>query len=183
VTGTPAADGTLRDLRERTAASSNADTVSAISTTGHVVSGGIAVAGAYSAYQSGGMAALRCGRVAAPLAGAMAGAWVAEQVHADEAAFWVAQQFGAQRVATPGPQPAHVTHQIAHDNTFNGILAGLVAGIVVGAVVAVSAAAILGTAGMAAPLGLARARRRGRCPARSSPVRRPSSSRASRSLA
>jgi RHS repeat-associated protein len=154
VTDTPTADETLRDLRERTAASSNAGTVAAISTTGHVASGGIAVAGAYSAYQSGGMAALRCfgGRVAAPLAGAMAGAWVAEQVHADEAAFWVAQQFGAQRVATPGPQPAHVTHQIAHDNTFNGILAGLVAGIVVGAVVAVSAAAIIGTAGMAAPL-------------------------------
>ena len=154
MTDNRAAGEKLRDMRERTAASSNANTVSAIATTGHVASAGIFAAGAYSAGSSGGVAALKCfgSRVAAPLAGAMAGAWIAEKVHADEAAFWVAKQFGAQRVASPGPQPAHVTHQIAHANTFNGILAGIAAGIVVGAVVAISAAAIIGTAGMAAPL-------------------------------
>ncbi|KQM23712.1 MULTISPECIES: RHS repeat-associated core domain-containing protein [unclassified Sphingomonas] len=151
---TPTADAKLRDLRDRTAASSNAGTVSAIATTGHVVSGGIVAAGAASAGMSGGMAAVKCfaGRIAAPIAGAMAGAALAEAVHADEAAFWVAKQFGAKRIASPGPQPAHIEHQIAHDNTFNGLLAGIAAGIVVGAVVAVSAAAIIGTAGMAAPL-------------------------------
>lgn len=153
-TPTPSAGDKLRDLRERTAASSNASTVSAIATTGHVASGGIFVAGAYSAASSSGLTALKCfaGRVAAPIAGAMAGAWLAEKVHADEGAFWVAQQFGAQRIASPGPQPAHLTHQIAHSNTFNGLLAGIAAGIVVGAVVAISAAAIIGTAGMATPL-------------------------------
>jgi RHS repeat-associated protein len=151
---TPTADAKLSDLRDRTAASSNAGTVSAIATTGHVASAGILAAGAYSAGASGGVTALKCfaGRVAAPIAGAMAGAWLAEAVHADEGAFWVAQQFGAKRIASPGPQPAHIEHQIAHDNTFNGLLAGIAAGIVVGAVVAVSAAAIIGTAGMAAPL-------------------------------
>ncbi|HJO63793.1 MAG TPA: PAAR domain-containing protein, partial [Sphingomonas sanguinis] len=150
----PTADEKLRALRERTAEASNAGTVSAIATTGHVASAGILAAGAYSAGASGGVTALKCfaGRVAAPIAGAMAGAWLAEQVHADEGAFWVAQQFGAQRIASPGRQAAHVEHQIAHSNTFNGLLAGIAAGIVVGAVVAVSAAAIIGTAGMAAPL-------------------------------
>ncbi|WP_394663887.1 RHS repeat-associated core domain-containing protein [uncultured Sphingomonas sp.] len=150
----PTADEKLRALRERTAEASNAGTVSAIATTGHVASAGILAAGAYSAGASGGVTALKCfaGRVAAPIAGAMAGAWLAEQVHADEGAFWVAQQFGAQRIASSGRQAAHVEHQIAHSNTFNGLLAGIAAGIVVGAVVAVSAAAIIGTAGMAAPL-------------------------------
>ncbi|PSJ36810.1 RHS repeat-associated core domain-containing protein [Allosphingosinicella deserti] len=148
------ADEKLRDLRERTAASSNAGTVSTIATTGHVASAGILAAGAYSAFSSGGVTALKCfgGRIAAPIAGAMAGAWIAEKVHADEAAVWVAQQFGAQRLAGPGKQAAHLTHQIAHSNAFAGLLAGIAAGIVVGAVVAISAAAIIGTAGMAAPL-------------------------------
>lgn len=151
---TPIAHDKLRELGERTAATSNAGTVSAIATTGHVASAGIVAAGAYSAYSSGGLTALKCfgGRVAAPIAGAMAGAWIAEQVHADEGAFWVAQQFGAQRLAGPGKQAAHLTHQIAHSNAFAGLLAGIAAGIVVGALVAVSAAAIIGTAGMAAPL-------------------------------
>ncbi|USQ96570.1 RHS repeat-associated core domain-containing protein [Caulobacter sp. RL271] len=151
---TPIAHEKLRALSESTAATSNASTVSAIATTGHVASGGILAAGAYSAASSGGLTALKCfgGRVIAPLGGAMAGAWIAEQVHADEAAFWVAQQFGAQRIAGPGKQAAHLTHQIAHSNAFAGLLAGIAAGIVVGALVAVSAAAIIGTAGMAAPL-------------------------------
>ncbi|WP_206243736.1 RHS repeat-associated core domain-containing protein [Novosphingobium terrae] len=145
----PEAAEKLRALREKTAASSNAGTVSAIATTGHVVSGGLLAAGAVSAANAG-MAALKCfgSRVAAPLAGAMAGAWVAEKVHADEAAFRVAQQFGAKRLAGPGKNAAHLKHQIAHSNVFAGILAGLA----VGAAIAVGAALIIGTAGMASPL-------------------------------
>jgi len=154
VTAEPSATEKLQALRDRTAQSSNAGTVSAISTTGHVASAGIFAAGAYSAYSSGGMTALRCfgGRVAAPIAGAMAGAWIAEQVHADEAALWVAEQFGAQRLAGPGQRVAHLGHMIAHSNAFMGLLAGIAAGIVVGAAVALAAAAVIGTAGMAAPL-------------------------------
>ncbi|MET0246852.1 MAG: PAAR domain-containing protein, partial [Sphingomonas sp.] len=150
----PSAEEKLRDLRERTAANSNAGTVSAIATGGHVASAGIVAGGAYTAASTGGLTALKCfaGRIAAPLAGAMAGAWVAEKVHADEGAFWVAQQFGAKRLAGPGKNAARLKHQIAHSNAFAGLLAGIVAGIVVGAIVAVSAAAIIGTAGMAAPL-------------------------------
>ena len=76
----PTADDKLRALREETAASSNAGTVSAIATTGRVASAGIFAAGAYSAGASGGVTALKCfaGRIAAPIAGAMAGAWLAE---------------------------------------------------------------------------------------------------------
>ncbi|MFV0624680.1 RHS repeat-associated core domain-containing protein [Sphingomonas sp. ac-8] len=150
MTDTRTADERLRDLGERTAASSNAGTVSAIAATGHVASAGIFAAGAYAAHSSGGMAALKCfgGRVAAPLAGAMAGAWVAEKVHADEAVLWVAKKFGAKPLAGPGRNAAHLTHQIAHSNAFVGILAG----IAVGAAIAIGAALIIGSAGMASPL-------------------------------
>ena len=150
----PTAQERLGAMRERTARTSNAGTVAAISTTGHVASVGIVGAGAYSAYASGGATALRCfaGRIAAPLAGAMAGAWLAEKVGADEAVFSLAQRFGAKRLAGPGRKAAHLTHQIAHSNAFIGLLAGIAAGIVVGVAVAFAAAAIIGTAGMAAPL-------------------------------
>jgi uncharacterized Zn-binding protein involved in type VI secretion len=154
VTTEPTATQRLDAMRDRTAATSNAGTVQAIATTGHVASGGIVAAGAYTAYASGGATALRCfaGRIAAPIAGAMAGAWLAEQVQADEAVVALAQQFGAQRLAPRGKAPAHLTHQIAHSNAFIGLLAGIAAGIVVGAVAAIAAAAVIGTAGMAAPL-------------------------------
>ena len=150
----PSAQERLAEMRERTARTSNAGTVSAISTTGHVASGGIMAAGAYSAWSSGGAAALRCfaGRIAAPIGGAMAGAWLAEKVHADEGVLWVAQQFGAQRLSLKGRKAAHIEHQIAHSNAFVGLLAGIAAGVVVGFAVAFAAAAIIGTGGMAAPL-------------------------------
>lgn len=144
----------LEALRTSTARSSNAGTVSAIATTGHVASAGLIASGGYAAFSSGGMTALRCfaGRAAAPIAGAMAGAWLAEKVHADDWVLRQAERFGAQRLAGPGNRAAHLRHQIAHSNAFVGLLAGIAAGIVVGVAVAFAAAAIIGTAGMAAPL-------------------------------
>jgi RHS repeat-associated protein len=145
----------LDALAKRTAQNSNAGTVGAIATGGHAVSAGIVASGAYTAFQTGGMTALRCfaGRVAAPLAGAMAGAWIAEKVHADDALLSAGQKLGILTpLAGPSNKAAHLKHQIAHSNAFWGALGGLVAGIVVGVAVAAAAAAIIGTAGMAAPL-------------------------------
>ncbi len=143
----------LEAFRQRRIAESNAGTVEAIATTGSVTSKGLVAAGAYSAYQSGGMVALRCfgTSVMAPIAGAMAGAWIAEQVGADEAVFRIAQQFGAKAVAEPERKAAHFGHQIAHDNAFNGILAGLAAGVAVGALIAFT----IGTGGLGPLLGAA----------------------------
>lgn len=150
MSGEPTAAERLEALR---GGSSNAGTVSAISTTGHVVSGGIIAGGTVSAAISG-AGALKCfaGRVLAPLGGAMAGAWLAEKVGADEALLSLGQQFGLRRLSGPGKRAAHIEHQIAHSNAFIGALAGLAAGLAVGVLVFVAAAAIIGTGGMAAPL-------------------------------
>ena len=147
------ADAELAAFRQRRTAESNAGTVGAIATTGSVASKGVIAAGAYSAYQSGGLVALRCfgTSVVAPIAGAMAGAWISEQVGADEAVFRIAQRFGAKRMAEPGRKAAHLGHQVAHDNAFNGILAGLAAGVAVGALIAFT----IGTGGLGPLLGAA----------------------------
>jgi YD repeat-containing protein len=126
----------------RTERTSNKGTVAAIATTGHVVAGGIVVAGTISAGMAG-AAALGCfaGTVLAPLAGAFAGAKVAQMVGADE---WLLDKIGAERQAAPGPEVAHVTHKIAHNHEFLGAIGGLIVGAIVGAVVAVAVTALFG---------------------------------------
>ena len=126
---------------------SNQGTVDAIAWSGHAVSAGYVAEGAIAAYGAG---TLRCfaGRVALPLAGAMAGAYIAEKVGADEGVLKVAEFFGAQRQAEKGPQPAHVEHEIAHNHAFGGVLTGLLVGLAVGAGVAL----MIGTGGLLAPL-------------------------------
>lgn len=129
---------------------SNQGTVSAIEWGGHAASAGYVALGGVAAYNAGGAGALRCfaGRIAVPLAGALAGGYLAQLVGADEGLLEVAEFFGAQRQASPGPQPAHVNHEIAHNHAFGGILAGLAVGLAVGAGVALA----IGTGGLLAPL-------------------------------
>jgi len=126
---------------------SNQGTISAIEWSGHAVSAGYVAEGAIAAYGAG---TLRCfaGRVALPLAGAMAGAYIANAVGADEGVLKVAELFGARRQAERGPQPAHVEHQIAHNHAFGGVLTGLLVGLAVG----VGVALMIGTGGLLAPL-------------------------------
>src|SRR5215472_2119695 len=126
---------------------SNQGTITAIEWSGHAVSAGYVAEGAIAAYGAG---TLRCfaGRIALPLAGAMAGAYIANAVGADEGVLKVAELFGARRQAERGPQPAHVEHQIAHNHAFGGVLTGLLVGLAVG----VGVALMIGTGGLLAPL-------------------------------
>src|SRR5882672_9166605 len=126
---------------------SNQGTVSAIEWGGHAASAGYFVEGGVAAYTAG---TLRCfaGRVAAPLAGALVGGYIAQKIGADEGLFKVAEFFGAQRQAPPGPEPAHIEHKIAHNHAFGGVFAGLLVGLAVG----VGVALMIGTGGLLAPL-------------------------------
>jgi RHS repeat-associated protein len=121
---------------------SNKGTVEAIATTGHAAAGGILAYGAMAAGFAGG-AALACfaTSVVAPLAGAIAGAKIAQMVGADE---WLLDTIGAERQAAPGPEVGHVTHKIAHNHAFLGAVAGLIVGALVGYVVAVAVTAAFG---------------------------------------
>jgi RHS repeat-associated protein len=121
---------------------SNKGTVDAIATTGHVAAGGILAYGAMAAGFAGG-AALACfaTSVVAPLAGAFAGAKIAQMVGADE---WLLDTIGAERQAAPGPEVGHVTHKIAHNHAFLGAVGGLIVGALVGYVVAVAVTAAFG---------------------------------------
>src|SRR6266700_2173115 len=146
---------------------SNQGTVSAIETGGHVVSAGYVAEGAVATYttasaaaaaqglgasaaSAAGWGAVRCflGRIAVPLAGAMAGAYIADKVGMDDKLLKIAEFFGAERQAQPGPEPAHFEHKIAHNHAFGGVLTGLLVGLAVGAGVAL----MIGTGGLLAPL-------------------------------
>ena len=129
---------------------SDQDTVNAIATGGHVVSAAYVGEGVAGAYATGGWLAARCfmTRLVAPLAGAMAGAYIAEKIGADEGLLKVAEFFGAEKQAQPGPQPAVVDDEIAHNHAFAGALTGLLVGIAVGAGLALA----IGTGGLLAPL-------------------------------
>src|SRR5207248_2239956 len=136
-TGEPTAQEKLAALENP---GSNQGTVSAIETGGHVISAGYVAEGAVATYttasaaaaaqglgasaaSAAGWGAVRCfvGRVAVPLAGAMAGAYIADKVGADEGLLKIAEFFGAERQAQPGPEPAHLEHKIAHNHAFGGI--------------------------------------------------------------
>jgi uncharacterized Zn-binding protein involved in type VI secretion len=134
---------------------SNEGTVSAIEKGGHYVAGAATVVaigqGAVGAYAAGGMAAVGC--FAAPLAvgmgAALIGGLIANALGADE---WLADRNNGPRLAKPGPNPAHITHAIAHSCKFAGLLAGVIVGALVAAV---AGAAIVLTGGLAAPLIIA----------------------------
>ncbi len=148
---------------------SNASTVKTIETVGHAASlalTGVAVAqGAYTAVSAAVTASTAAGGTAAagatagatcfmaPIAagvgGALAGAWVANKIQADE---MLLNAFNTPRQAQPGPEPAHITHKIAHNKSFLGAVGGLLAGIAIGAL---ATAAIVATGGLAATVLIA----------------------------
>ncbi|HOX23905.1 MAG TPA: hypothetical protein PLL10_10600, partial [Elusimicrobiales bacterium] len=140
----------LADLGAR---GSNTETVERIETAGHTASATVTAAaigyGALSAAGTGGIAAVAC--YAAPLmagvAGALAGAKLAEKLALDEK---LLDFLGKPKLASPGPQPATVGHEIAHSSPFAGALGGLLAAVAVGALCAVAVAAVVGTGGLAA---------------------------------
>ncbi len=148
------ADQKLAELAGR---KSNAGTVRAIETGGHVAStaiGGALIAkGAVGAFSAGGSSAAACfvAPLAAGMIGVMAGAALAEKLGAADR---LVDLLGQPRRAGRGPQPAVIGHKVAHSRAFAGALAGLLAGVAVGAAVGFAVAATVASGGLLAPIAI-----------------------------
>ena len=136
--GEPTAQEKRRALETRPG---NTLACEAITIAGHAGAGYYDLKGLRAAFAAGNLATK-----GGPLAAAFVGGWIANEVHADEGVLKIAEVLGAaERQASPGPEPAHFGHTIAHNHEFGGFLAGLVVGVVAGVLAAA-------TGGLAVPL-------------------------------
>jgi len=149
---------------------SNAATVKTIESVGSNVNkalSGVAIyqgasAAVSTATAAGGSAGASLVCFVAPLAsgflGAIAGGMLASKLGMDDK---LLDFLGAERQASPGPEPAVLGHRIAHSFGFfgalGGMVGGLLAGIAVGALAAVAVAATIGSGGLLGPVIIAAA--------------------------